>query len=63
MLDIGGYTVSFARYLLEFDGFAEALIDKAPVPTPVSDAVANMSVLDALFASAESGKWENVVRY
>jgi predicted dehydrogenase len=51
------------QYLLEFDAFAEALIDKTPVPTPISDAVANMSVLDALFASAESGKWENVVRY
>ncbi|GHV64770.1 deoxyfructose oxidoreductase [Spirochaetia bacterium] len=51
------------QYLLEFDAFAESLIDKAPVPTPISDAVANMAVIDALFASAESGKWENVVKY
>ncbi|GHT93622.1 hypothetical protein FACS1894140_6730 [Spirochaetia bacterium] len=51
------------QYLLEFDAFAEALIDKAPMPTPISDAVANMAVIDALFASAESGKWENVVKY
>jgi predicted dehydrogenase len=51
------------QYLLEFDAFAEALIDQAPVPTPICDAVANMAVLDALFASAESGKWENVVKY
>jgi predicted dehydrogenase len=51
------------QYLLEFDAFAESLIDKTEVPTPISDAVANMAVIDALFASAESGKWENVVKY
>jgi predicted dehydrogenase len=51
-----------SQYLLEFDAFAEAILDKTEVPTPVSDAVANMAVLDAVFASAESGKWEPVVR-
>jgi predicted dehydrogenase len=51
------------QYLLEFDAFARAILDKSPVPTPVSDAVANMAVLDALFASAASGNWENVARY
>jgi predicted dehydrogenase len=51
------------QYLLEFDAFAESLINKTEAPTPISDAVANMAVIDALFASAESGKWENVVRY
>jgi predicted dehydrogenase len=51
------------QYLLEFDAFAEAIIGKTEVPTPVSDAVANMAVLDAVFASAKSGTWEPVVRY
>jgi predicted dehydrogenase len=51
------------QYLQEFDAFAEALINKTEVPTPVSDAVANMAVLDALFASALSEKWETVVKY
>ncbi|MDR1306427.1 MAG: Gfo/Idh/MocA family oxidoreductase [Treponema sp.] len=52
------------QYLLEFDAFARAVADKrTEAPTPVSDAVANMAVLDALFASAASGGWENVVRY
>ncbi|MDR0387460.1 MAG: Gfo/Idh/MocA family oxidoreductase [Treponema sp.] len=51
------------QYLLEFDAFAEAIAGKTGVPTPVSDAIANMAVLDAVFASAESGKWESVVRY
>jgi predicted dehydrogenase len=48
------------QYLLEFNAFAESLIHKTEVPTPVSDAVANMAVLDALFASAEFGVWELV---
>lgn len=51
------------QYLLEFDAFARSVAEKSPVPTPVSDAVANMAVLDALAASADSGKWEAVKRY
>jgi predicted dehydrogenase len=56
------------QYLLEFDAFAGAIISKGgdPIgqaPTPVSDAVANMAVLDALLASAASGSWEKVTRY
>jgi predicted dehydrogenase len=51
------------QYLLEFDAFAESLLQKAEVPTPASDAVANMAVLDALFASAESGTWEPVKKF
>ncbi|MDR0378251.1 MAG: Gfo/Idh/MocA family oxidoreductase [Spirochaetaceae bacterium] len=50
------------QYLLEFDAFAESIINKTEVPTPVSDAAANMAVLDALFASAASGTWESVAR-
>ena len=55
------------QYLLEFDAFAQALIEKnganVEVPTPISDAVANMAVLDAIFAAAASGKWETVQKY
>jgi predicted dehydrogenase len=51
------------QYLLMFDAFAQALIEKTEVPTPVSDAVANMAVLDAVFAAAASGKWEAVIKY
>ncbi|MDR1251444.1 MAG: Gfo/Idh/MocA family oxidoreductase [Treponema sp.] len=50
------------QYLLEFDAFAESLIQQKEVPTPVSDAVANMAVLDALFKSAETGAWEAVLK-
>jgi predicted dehydrogenase len=51
------------QYLQQFDAVAEALIEKTGMPTPVSDAVANMAVLDALFASQKSGAWEPVARY
>ena len=51
------------QYLLEFDAFAQALIEKTEVPTPICDCLANMAVLDAIFAAADSGKWEAVARY
>ncbi|MDR2471868.1 MAG: gfo/Idh/MocA family oxidoreductase, partial [Treponema sp.] len=52
------------QYLLEFDAFAQAVAEKRTLaPTPASDAVANMAVLDALFASAQSGTWEKVQRF
>jgi predicted dehydrogenase len=51
------------QYLLEFDAFAEAVINKTEAPIPVSDGIANMAVLDALFASANSGKWEPVQKF
>ncbi|MCL1929167.1 MAG: Gfo/Idh/MocA family oxidoreductase [Treponema sp.] len=52
------------QYLLQFDAFALAVADKhTEAPTPISDAIANMAVLDALFASAKSGTWERVTRY
>lgn len=50
------------QYLLQFDAFAQALAGGGPVPTPVSDAVANLAVLDALAASARSGSWETLAR-
>jgi predicted dehydrogenase len=51
------------QYLLEFDAFAEAIINKTAAPVPISDGIANMAVLDALFASAASGNWEPVQRF
>jgi predicted dehydrogenase len=52
------------QYLLEFDAFALAVAEKhSEAPVPIHDAIANMAVLDALYASAVSGVWEKVVRY
>ena len=50
------------QYLLQFDAFAEALIAKSPMPTPVEDAIANMAALDALALSADSGAWTAVAK-
>jgi len=55
-------TESIDQYLLMFDAFAQAIIEKSEVPTPISDAVANMAVLDAVSAAAASGKWEKVAK-
>jgi len=45
---------------LQFEAFAEAVIKKTGAPTPVSDAIANMSALDALFKSAEINNWVKI---
>lgn len=63
--DVGRRTVETEiadQYLLEFDAFAQAILEESPVPTPIEDAIANMAVLDALAASAASGSWEAVRR-
>jgi predicted dehydrogenase len=51
------------QYRVEFDSFAEAVINKTAVPVPISDGIANMAALDALFASSASGTWEPVKKY
>ena len=65
--DLGPRTIETEtadQYLLLFDAFAAAIINrKSEAPIPVADAVANMAVLDALFASSKSGGWEKVAAY
>lgn len=39
------------------DGFALSVFNNRPVPTPLVDAIANMRVIDAIFASAAERKW------
>ena len=34
------------------------ILDDAEVPTPIEDAVANMRVIEAVFRSSESGRFE-----
>ena len=45
------------QYTLQGDLFAEAVLRGTPVPTPLEDAVANMRVIEAVFASSQSGRW------
>lgn len=46
------------QYSLQANAFARAVLGQAPWPYPIEDAVGNMRVIDALFRSADSGKWE-----
>ena len=48
------------QYELEGDLFSKAILEGGPVPTPPADALGNMKVLDAIFRSEKSGKWEAV---
>lgn len=45
------------QYTIQGDLFSLAVINDSPVPTPIEDALANMQVIDAVFASARSGAW------
>ncbi|MEO8481062.1 MAG: Gfo/Idh/MocA family oxidoreductase [Acidobacteriota bacterium] len=44
------------QYQIQGDLFSRAILDDTPVPTPLSDALANMRVIDRVFRSAESGQ-------
>ncbi|GJG89020.1 deoxyfructose oxidoreductase [Gemmatimonadetes bacterium T265] len=46
------------QYVLQADRFAEAVRGVGTVPVSLEDSIGNMAVLDALFRSAESGRWE-----
>ena len=48
------------QYGLMFDAFAQAIKNDKPVPHHPQDAINNMKVIDAVFKSSQSGKWENV---
>ena len=48
------------QYTIEGDALSRAILDDAPVPTPLTDAVANMRAIDAVFASARAGRWVEV---
>ncbi len=39
------------------DAFALSILNQQPVPTPLSDAINNMRVIDSVFVSAAEGRW------
>ncbi len=41
------------QYTLQADAFARAILDDAPVPAPLTDAVANMRVIESIFAASK----------
>jgi predicted dehydrogenase len=48
------------QYTLQADGFAQAILQGSDVPTPLTDAVANLNVLQAIFESGGTGRWTPV---
>ena len=49
------------QYALQGEAFSRAILENIPVPTPLSDAIENMTVIDAVFRSAESSAWVEVL--
>lgn len=48
------------QYQFMVEAFAASCRNLRDVPTPLSDAVCNMAVIDAAFASAASGQWQSI---
>lgn len=46
------------QFTIQGDLFSKAVLENSEVPNPLEDAFCNMAVIDALFRSAETGKWE-----
>jgi predicted dehydrogenase len=46
------------QYTIQGDLFSRAIREGGEVPVSVEDAIKNMAVIDAVFRSAESGRWE-----
>jgi predicted dehydrogenase len=49
------------QYTIQGDLFAQAILNDTPVPTPLTDAIANMRTIEAIIASARDGSWARVV--
>jgi predicted dehydrogenase len=48
------------QYTLQAEAFSKAIRKEAAWPYPISDAVQQMRIIDALYKSGDSGKWEAV---
>jgi len=46
------------QFTIQADLFSIAVRDNLEVPNPLEDAICNMAAIEAVFRSAESGKWE-----
>ena len=50
--------VACDQYTIQGDLFSRAIRERAAPPVPLEDALLNMRVIDAVFRSAETGRWE-----
>jgi predicted dehydrogenase len=46
------------QYTIQGDAFSRAVRGEAEIPVPLESGVANMRVIEALFRSGKSGRWE-----
>ena len=46
------------QYTIQGEAFSRAIRENTQVPVPLEDALGNMKVIDAMFRSAKSGRWE-----
>jgi predicted dehydrogenase len=46
------------QFAIQAELFSRAIRENTEVPNPLEDAICNMAVMEAVFRSAESGKWE-----
>ncbi len=49
------------QYTSQGEAFSRAILEDSQVPVSIEDAIANMSVIETVFRSAELGRWEPVV--
>jgi predicted dehydrogenase len=47
------------QYTLQGDAFSRAILEDTEVPVPLEEGIRNMAVIDAVFRSARSGRWES----
>jgi predicted dehydrogenase len=53
-------TPTVDQYRVQGDLFSKAVLDSTPVPYPLEMSVQNMTIIDAAFRSATTGRWEAV---
>lgn len=46
------------QYTMQGDAFSRAVLEGGEVPVPLEEAIANMAVIEAVFRSGETGRWE-----
>jgi predicted dehydrogenase len=48
------------QYTIQGELFSQAILNDQPVPTPFTDAISNMKVIEAIFESARDGMWKKL---
>jgi predicted dehydrogenase len=46
------------QFTIQGDAFSRAVREGAGVPVPLTDAIKNMAVIEAIVRSGQSGRWE-----